>query len=225
MKDLIEKLITYLPRYFVEFATVFSGPKKFMTKKNSNTESSFNDSLLFLSISMSLSVIMTSPLLSAEKDIWEHLGTRAIITFLGVALASLALRVCWRIVGGKASFKSFFVTYAYYSGIIIVLLTLFMLLGEGVFKVIEPDLYEKALVAQAHKTYLPELKGKIIPQVSFGIILFGYVVASSWALIGWGAYRQLNNLSKIRSFVAFVLMGPFGWLIFIIVFFITSAMS
>jgi hypothetical protein len=225
MKDLIEKILAYLPKYFIEFSILFSGPKKFISEKNTNSDLSFTNALLFLSISIVITVIMTFPLLPEGKDIWEYLGSRSIGVILSVTLFSLALRLSWRIVGGKASIKSFFVTYSYFSGVILVLVTFFILLGEGVFKVLEPDLYENVRAAQLQKTDLPDFGDSKIPIITFGILVLGFISVSIWGMIGWGAYRSLNQLSKWRSFCALLLLAPFGWLISAAVYFITSAMS
>jgi hypothetical protein len=36
------------------------------------------------------------------------------------------------------------------------------------------------------------------------------VILFVWGLIGWGAYRQLNGLSKLRSFAAFFISWVLG---------------
>jgi len=135
------------------------------------------------------------------------------------------LRLAWRIVGGKATVRSFFVTYAYFFGVLIVIYTLFMLLGEGVFKVFEPELYARVIEAKLNKQTIPDFSGSNIPWVSFGILVAGFIFVSVWGFVAWGAYRELNGLSKWRSFFAVMIAGVLSWPISAIVFFVGSAIS
>lgn len=225
MKDLIEKILKYLPQYLVNFGSLLSGPKKFIADRNTTAEDSFENSLLFLAISVVLVVIMTAPLLPPGKDLWTHVGSVAVTSLLTVALSGVALRFAWRIVGGKATLKSFFVTYAYFFGVIVVILTMFHLLSEGVFKVLKPDLYSAVIEAKFKKQPLPDMSGTSIPLVSFSILLIGYIMASVWGLVAWGSYRALNGLSRTRSFVAILIMGVLSWIIGAVVFFMAAVAS
>jgi len=50
MKELLEKILTYLPRYLMEFGSLVSGPKRFMAQKNTTEEDTFVQSLIFLGL-------------------------------------------------------------------------------------------------------------------------------------------------------------------------------
>ena len=67
MKELIEKILRYLPQCFTNFGSLFAGPKRFIGQRNTAAEDTFGEALLFLGISLILVVIMTAPLLSREK--------------------------------------------------------------------------------------------------------------------------------------------------------------
>ncbi len=225
MKELIEKILAYLPQYLTNFGSLFVGPKRFIGQRNTAAEDSFGESLLFLGISLILVIIMTAPLLPPGKDLWTYVGANAVIYLLTVSLSAIALRLAWRVVGGKTTIRSFFVTYAYFFGVLIVIYTLFILLGEGVFKVFEPELYAKVIQAKLNKQEIPDVSGSTVFWVSFGILIMGWVFLSVWGLVAWGAYRELNGLSKWRSFFAFTIMSILGWLIAAIVFFVASAIK
>jgi hypothetical protein len=99
-----------------------------------------------------------------------------------------------------------------------------MLLGEGAFKVMDPELYAKVIEAQLKHQPLPNLSENWVPVISFSFLILGVFFASVWLFFAWGAYRELNGLSKTRSFVAFVIMGVLNLPIFAIVDFVGSAM-
>ena len=218
-------ILKYLPQYFKQFGSLLSRPKRFMGHKNTTAEEAFSESLLFLAISIVLVVVMTAPLLPTNKNIWTNLCGIAVVALLGVSLFAVALKISWRLVGGKASVRSFFVTYAYYMGVIIVIFPLVILLSQGVFKVFDPELYAKILEAEAKNAPMPDMAGKKLPLISFAIQVGGYLCLSVWSFIGWGAYRQLNDLSKGRSFGAFLIMDPLALLVAALVYFVATALS
>lgn len=224
MKDLIQKILSYLPQYLMDFGALFSGPKRFMAQKNTRAEDTFDQSLLFLGVSLVLVVVMTAPLLPPGGDLWTHVGASAVTYLLTVTLSAIALRLAWRLVGGRATVRSFFVTYAYFFGVMVVVFTFFALLGEGVFKVFAPELYGQVIEAKLQKQPMPDLSGSSLPLVTFLILVAGYVFISVWGFVAWGAYRELNRVSKGRSFLALMIMGVFSWAIGAIVFFVASAM-
>lgn len=224
MKELIEKILAYLPQYLKDFGLLVSGPKQFMVQKNTGAEDVFNQALVFLGVSLVLVVVMTVPLLPPGTDLWAYVGAKAIVFVLAVTLYAVALRVAWRLVGGKAPVRSFFVTYAYFFSAIAVVFTVFLLFGRGVFKVLAPDLYGQVIEAKLNKQPIPDISGSSVPLISFGIHVAGFFLLSLWGLIAWGAYRQLNGLSKWRSFVALNISGILGAPIVAVVFFVESAM-
>jgi hypothetical protein len=224
MKDLIEKILAYLPQYLTDFGSLFSGPKRFMAQKNTRAEDTFGQSLIFLGVSLVLVVVMTAPLLPAGRDLWTYLGANAVRFLLSVSLAAINLRLAWRIVGGKATVRSFFVTYAYFFSVGVIVFTIFQLLGEGVFKVFEPDLYAQVIEAKLKKQPMPDLSGSSVPLVTLCVFVAGFVFLSVWSFVAWGAYRELNGLSKGRSFVALLITGVFTWPLAAVVFFVWSAM-
>lgn len=224
MEELI-KLLRYLPRYFVEFGSVFIGPKRYIGQKNLQTDKSFSDALLFLAVSLGLTIVMTAPLLPPDQKLWMFIGSQAVLILLIVTLWSIALRIAWRIVGGRATIKNFFITYSYYFGVMIIILTLFTLLSDGILKVFDPELYIKIIEATLNNSQMPEVFGSNIFVISFAVMIVGYVLLSVWGFIGWGAYRQINNLSKKRSFGALLIMGPLSWLIILVVSLVAAGMS
>jgi hypothetical protein len=191
----------------MDLGLLISGPKKFMAQKNTRAEDIFIQSLIFLGVSIVLFVIMTAPLRPSGIDLWTYLAANAGASLLSVSLFAVALRVAWRLVGGKSPIGSFFVTYAYFFGTVIIILMPVLFLSEGVFKVLAPDLYAQVVHARLNKQPMPDLSGSSVPLIAFIILLAGFSLISVWGVIAWGAYRQLNSLSKWRSFIAFMIMG------------------
>lgn len=224
MKYLLEKILVYVPQYLMDFGLLLSGPKKFIYGKYLKSEETLVQSLLFLGVSLVLVVVMTSPFLFPGRDLWAHVGTVAIGFSLGVSLYAIALRLAWWIVGGTATVRSFFVIYAYYFGVSMVLLTLFRLLGEGVFKVFAPELHTRVLEAWLAKKPIPDVWGNTVVLISTWVFIAGFVVVFVWGIVGWGAYRELNALGRTRSSVALLIALVLAVPVIAISFIVMAAM-
>ena len=224
MQELLEKILAYLPQYLSDFGSLVSGPKRFIAQENPDAEDSFTKSLIFVGVTLALITVMTTPLRPPEKDLWNFLGATAALSLLAVSLIAADLRVAWRLVGGKATVRSFFITYAYFFGMMSVLFVFFVLLSNGVFKVFAPDLYARVIEAKLKKQPTPNPSGSSVPMVSFLILVVGNLLMFVWWLAAWGAFRELNGLSKWRSFAAMMIAGLLAWPIVAVLFFVRSAM-
>jgi hypothetical protein len=221
MKDLFEQILKYLPHYLTEFGTAFSGPKSFIaTKVDTDAGDAFGEALLFLGTSLALVLLMYTPLLPAGKDFWSVAIPYFVSYMLTLPLAALVIRSAWWIVGGRAPARLFFITYAYYAGVGILLLNAFDLVAWGLFKTFDLQLYrEYSEAVQKSQSVEDLLQSGLLHRFSESyttlsatiISGLGYFVLFVWGLIGWGAYRQLNGLSKLRSFAALIV----SWVLFV----------
>jgi hypothetical protein len=162
MKDLIEKIIGYMPQYATDFGRLLLGPNNFIEQRNSDSDNDFADALLFVALSLCLATIMSSPALPEEKDVWCSLASRGTRLFLGLFLVAISLRISWFLVGGTATIRRFVTSYAYLSGPFIVLMTAIELFGAGVFKVLDPELYQQLREAAAHCGHCLRVCGTVV---------------------------------------------------------------
>jgi hypothetical protein len=226
MKDLIDKVLKYLPQYFTDFGSVFAGPKSFIAAKHVNAaEDAFGEALLFLGISLVLVLLILVPVQPPGKDFWSYAGSNFVLFLIAVPLGATVTRVAWWIVGGRAPARSFFITYAYFIGVIFVILAAVQLLSMGFFKALEPQLYQQFLDAAQKRQSMPDLSQSYVPITALAIFFFGWLTLNIWALIAWGAYRQLNGLGKLRSFTALMIAGLLAFPVLAIIFFVSSAVS
>lgn len=224
MQDTALKLLRSLPRYLREFGSVVSGPKLFIENKAVHTNRSFNDSIQFLLWSLAITVAARAPLLPPESDWRVFLGSQATLWLMSICLFVFVLRLSWRIVGGKAPFRSFFVTYAYFFGVSTVIYVFVLLVAEGVLKVFDRELYDAMRTAIINGTPKPKHEGSVL-YISIALGLIGYTALSIWYMVAWGAYRRLNSLSKRRSAAAFIISAPFNLLAAAAVFFVANAIA
>lgn len=224
MTELLKVILRYLPRYLGELGSVLARPKSFVGNKNLDAKNSVAESIVFLGLSCAVVVVMTAPLLPSHIGAVNYFASQATVLLISVVLVALCLRLTWRVVGGRASVSNFFSIYAYYAGATAVVFTVFVLIAEGLFKVAEPEFYSAFVKARAEGRELPELSNSDVFLVYVGVLTAGLIVTLLWSFVGWGAYRRLNGVSKVRSAIAFLLMVPLGGLVLAVGFLVASAM-
>ena len=114
----------------------------------------------------------------------------------------LALTLAWRMVGGKPKLRDMFIATAYMSGPYALIAVFFVVVGDGLFKLIDPDAY--AFVQEYPRDDPPESAGRAA-LVPFVVAVTGFAAAYIWLVFAWGAYRVLTRVSRTRSAVAFVI--------------------
>jgi hypothetical protein len=153
MRELIEKIIAYIPMYLLNLGKLLGRPKTFLAETQPDTEVGFRNGLQFLSITIVLFVIALAPLAPKGSDIWTRVAAVSIVEVLTVAAMACALRLAWRIVGGRSSVRSFFTIYAYSASVTLLLIALTLLISDGTARVFNPTLY--AAVRQAQGAHQP----------------------------------------------------------------------
>ena len=232
MKQLVPKVLGYIPKYLLSFASLIAGPKRFIAKKHAGTEDAFEDSLAFLGMSLALTTIFQLPLLflgDSFSRVLQYVLCFSAVSLLGVSLFSGALHLAWRLVGGKFPFRSSFITHAYFFGVLSAVSAVFHIFSVGVFKILDPSLH-KDLITESrhmikHSTYFVETDPDFLLQLmdSLGlkasqfILLAGSVIIFIWVLVAWGAYRQLSGLGGWHSFFAFLINAIFAIPILVII--------
>ena len=197
-----------------------------MAQENTKAEGAFERSLAFLGASLFLFLIALEPLAPSGTNLGIYAAKHGVIFLLNVSLYATALRLAWRLVGGKAIFRSFFVTYAYFFSVVSVALGFFVLLSVGAFKSLEPNLYAQCIPTIDRRCidlFAESFSNSLALKISVSIFGVGFAILSLWSFIAWGAYRELNALSKWRSFLALLIMGVLVWPIVLIVLFISEA--
>jgi hypothetical protein len=209
MKDLFEQILKYLPHYLTEFGAAFSGPKSFIaTKLSTDAGDAFGEALLFLGISLTLVLLMYTPLLPAGKDFWSFAIPYVVCCMITLPLAAIVTRAAWWIVGGRASARLFFIAYAYYFGVANVLLAATDLVAKGFFKKFDPQLYREYFDAlqkaqsmqnwsESYADLLHRFDQSNVALIFMFIGTFGYLILSIWGLIGWGALTSRTRRSAL----------------------------
>jgi hypothetical protein len=114
MKELLEKIVAYLPNYFLDCGRLISGPKEFVASKELNSDDAFASALLFAALTVIASFIVHLPFVGME-DMWIKLAIFFILSCVGVCLSALSIMIGWGIVGWRGAPRQIFVITIYYS--------------------------------------------------------------------------------------------------------------
>ncbi len=220
MKDLVMLVLNQIPKYFSNFISVLVGPKSFVRGRNDTSQQALAEAMTFYGISFVITMILTWPLMPTHVESARFLATRALVNFIMVAIGAALTLVSWRFVGGRAQFASYFVISCYYVGVLIVGLMLIFLCALGVVKALDPALYPILAESSAHIQLVNEKLNALINDPTnrkhftvmliYDLIFFiGLIAMLLWSILGWGAYREINGLSKMRSFVAGIIAFVF----------------
>ena len=199
MKDAVQWVLVQIPKYVSNFYILFVSPKRFVGARNMSDEKSLAEAFTFLAVSFIFALLFHIPLMPDDVNLLKFLGVQGVANLLWVVFAAAGLRLAWKCMGGRAQFTSFLITYCYYFGVTLVLIKILHLFVLGIFKTFYPDVYE------ALKYLLLGVMAELaedLPVFPFLVVFGGYIAVGIWLFLGWGAYRELNGLTKIRSFGA-----------------------
>jgi hypothetical protein len=214
MKELLEKLIGLIPAYFGDLLPLISGPKSFIAKRISGDEPAMQKALIFLAVSFLIGWALKTPWL--RGDPFLELATDGAFVLIYVLAYGGALYLAWRIAGGRAEIQKFLTIHFYYSGILGFIQTILALGMMGTIRAADPVLYKEIYdVAYSGNMVLFAINNseRLIasPGYRFSLLVqfVGFGAMLTWIFVGWGAYRELNQLSKVRSFMAGLLFFVF----------------
>jgi hypothetical protein len=195
-----------VPQYLSTLGSLLIRPKRFIAEKNPTTDATFVDSLLFLGVSLVLSVLVAVPLRSPDTELWKRLAAISTDTLIVVSLGAIAMRLGWLVVGGKASTRSIFTVTGYFFGVVLVIMSIANVIDLSIIKVLDLELFE-LIMKRSHQSMQSMLQSPLPPDKIFMFIpMYGiFALLMVWSFVTWGAYREINRVGKFRSFIALVL--------------------
>jgi hypothetical protein len=209
MKDLLEKILSYLPVYIPDLIHIVSRPKHFVAERNKGNEGDLIKAFTFLGVSLAIFFILQAPVTTLGRSLLNDTASRGILYLLSIVVFSAVLLLSWRIVGGKATYQGYLLTSSYYGGVIAIGLAIATLSSVGILRAFYPEskaLFDK-FVATGNISLVYNAESTVLRGIVVSFLLFLVVAVPSfvWGLIGWGAYRELNQLPRSRSCAALFL--------------------
>lgn len=199
MKDLASLVLSQIPKYISNFASLVSSPIRFIRNYNPYKESALSEAFVFLGISLVITFILKAPLLPAPDKVntFAYIAADGLWKVTMVMIVAASMRLAWRIVGGAATFDRYLIINCLYFGVFSVLSHMLLLCGHYL-NTIDRNHY----LALSNKTLAVGLALKAI------LYVLGFGALFVWCLICWKTYVEINgpSISKSQSVVAFILV-------------------
>lgn len=210
MKDLIDKLLEALPAYARQMIALLLGPKAAILQQDLESDTAVQQALTFLAISFGIAYIAQIPLLPGNQNKELQFGILAIQSALAFALGVASLIFAWRIVGGRVTGKKVIAATCYFSGVSTIIFLGFYLVAAGTFKLLDPAGFEQMISGTITDPSNP-LENTAF-RVYVALVCCGFAIMYLWMFFLWGAYRELMQVSRLRSAIAFCIyaaLSPF----------------
>ena len=186
-----------------QLSALLPGPKTAILQQDLESDTALQQALTFLSVSVALAYIAQIPFLPSGQNKELMFGILAIQSGLVFALNVGMVILVWRMVGAKGQPRKILIASCYFSGLSTIIFLAFSLLGAGAYKILDPVGFQQ-MVSGAIPDPLDQAKSGGY-QVYIGMLTLGFLATYVWILAIWGAYRQMLQMSKRRSAVAFLL--------------------
>jgi len=229
MEEIIKQTLTAIPQYLLNFFKLLSSPRRFplemLPAESSKTKESLTEALKFILISYTLIVILGA-LKNDSDNPMKLLGVVAVSTLIQMSLLVFAIFLAWTIFGSKRQFSDYFIIYSYHFGVTFIIMGIFRLISDGYLKASDQELFNNlAKVNAGTIRFNMEWFSNKNYQITIGIYILGVLVSGTWAMIGWGAYRIMNETKKFRSLGVMWVAGVFSWISIVISFFLTKGIT
>jgi len=205
-RDLLSWLLRLVPAYLTDLLNLMSGPKQFLADR-ARQGSGWQAGVPFFVISALVSFALDLPFV---RNPLVELLSGLVFAGVYVLLYGYATYFAWRVVGATATVHQFFAIHFYLAGVLKLIQTVTVVVCLGVLRGGDPALYDELMKAVSSGNALGwtlQEVGTPRPIWRFaGLVVYGgFGTMFAWVVIGWGAYRRLTGLRKLRSILAFLL--------------------
>lgn len=196
-------------RYLEELLLVLTAPKQFIAK-SIKTKNSLRNAIVFFLISLALAFMFEIPFFSKSGNLLSvFIKTVAFHPLVVVASTGL-IYASFSLVGGKATPIRYLGVSLYVSGIGVLINGVFSASAKSIVRALFPDSYTGFIEMVNHLMVphgISKPDGNSETLLLALIYMSGWtIVSSGWLLATWGAFRQLNQISRTRSLIALVIV-------------------
>jgi hypothetical protein len=187
MKEILDKILLYLPQFLFDCGAIIAVPKTFVLKKvESEHFSESRGYFLFLALSVAIITII-SMLYPIHNEIYTTLGINFVLIFIGFVGYSFAVRGAFWVVGGRAPYEKFFAVYTYISGPMLLINSIFGLISNGIFRLLDADAYDALSKANSFHTRNQIISNSSAANIFYICVAIGFGLIFVWSYVCWGA--------------------------------------
>lgn len=213
MKDLIEIILKNLVGYIPVLASVVSTPKRSILKLIADENDKLSKALIFVGITLAIGFAFQAPFLRKEQDFTTIVGSMiafkifAMLTFPGFIL------LVFRMFGGKGNYENTLCAYLYlccplYLFCLVLDVTIF-----GIISAHDPELaYAWRYVGISNQQIQEIINVSTLTGLSYLLLTLILVLSQFiWLVICWGIFRNIHQVSRFRSTIAFLITAVAWW--------------
>lgn len=193
--------------YAVNVINLIRSPGRFIDQKVIQEQEDIKNGLWFWVITVLLTWLV-SPIFIPQASL-GFIVQNAVFSVLQFAGYTSALCLAWRLVRGHADVRNMFHVTFYFWGVVEWIQVFWFSIFCGIAFAVDPELYRRFMASLLHGTGSDFTRGNLsqiltgpaIPWIC-AIAVIGMGALATWMCAGWGAYRRLNQVSRLRSAAA-----------------------
>jgi hypothetical protein len=228
MKDLIEKILSYIPNYLFDLGRVLASPSNFFKDKDFYSQGQFVNALVFFAISKTVATIANIGLLHTKfEDIFETTVTSAVQEFAFTILQCFCAFAGLWLVRAKPKFAVVFLVTMYVNPAISLVWVFLAYFFAGMLKLYDRGFYQKIVSSKGN---FVSIANGIGPDdlrtvtVVYSVLAVAYIVQTLWYFKVWRVYAgifAMGRFSSVISFWASLLLAVLVSLIYTVVIYAT----
>jgi hypothetical protein len=213
MKEYLDKILAYAPRYFSDLLQLISKPKTFLAECEPDSQSLLARALTFWLITIVGLLLLQIPLTLDNASIGLLIGRTVIFWVVLNIMQTIAIRVAFALVGGRGQWRHYLAINLYALAVGEIITVIAVSVSKGIILVKEPKLYagyDGFLTDMAMGGWIfdtAKLDVLVHSDMALALIAFYLLmlVAVVWFVAVWGAFRRIAAVPKWRSGLALVL--------------------
>jgi hypothetical protein len=207
VKDLIDKVLSSIPRYLTQLGFALSAPKSFAEAQVQSMDDIFLNSVVFSGITIAIVIILSATRIPEGQDFWLFAALTGVQIGIGFSLISVGVFLGFRAVKGSARAPDVFALSWYFSSSMAIVYSVFQLGALGAFKILDRELYDSFFKAGLEGGL--QMPDGLYESPSYWVFLVIFGLGSVFALVYifacWGSFRKLNSVGRWKSFIAFMI--------------------
>ena len=195
MEDLLKDALAQVPLYLSNFHAALVSPEIILRDNTRDPGRNFNKALMFLGISVLVTLLIRLPLVGRENATAVILASYSIWALCVLFSVTAIISSAWKILGGRLAFPQYLLANCYFFCVVMVLAHLIGLISYSAGRAVRNG------------------------AVSFIVVAVGLSLLSAWCFVAWQSLGRINHASWLRSLVALAVTAIIAAPVFLLLWF------
>jgi hypothetical protein len=207
MKDLVEFLVRGLATYFPLLGAMLAAPKTTILQEVRGVEHPIPKAMTFIGLSIVFGFLLQAPFGGDATRLASAIASMVALYSLTLFLGAMVIMLSFRLVGGRATLELNLSAYLYLMGPLYLFLLITNFLSIGIIATHDPELARAMRLGMPlSEDALTEIwNANVGSAAAFAVVsLLQVAFLLIWPILCWGAFSELNAVSRARSVIAWV---------------------